>query len=64
MSIKRVITAAARRGIYFNGIKAWQNNVVGYGYSAFSPSGRGIIQADNLTGFYNIIIKYPVIKTN
>ena len=60
MTIKRVQAAAVRRGIFFNGVKAWQNNVVGYGYGAYTPN--GFIQADTLTGFYNIIKLFPVAR--
>ena len=64
MTVKRVKAAAARRGIYFNGLKQWQNNVVGFGYFAFSPSGRGLITADTLSGFYRLVLQYPVVKEN
>ena len=58
MTIERVKTAAALRGIYFNGRKEFINSMIGYGYAAFAPYG-GIIQADTLTGFYNLVMKYP-----
>lgn len=64
MTVKRVQTAAARRGIYFNGVKEWQNNTVGFAYFAFTPSGRGFITADTLSGFYRLIMQYNVIKEN
>ena len=63
MTVKRVQAAAARRGIYFNGLKQWQNNVVGFGYFAFIPAG-GHITADTLSGFYRLVLQYPVVKEN
>ena len=62
MTVKRAQAAAAARGIYFNGIKQWLNNFVGYGYYFYSPTGRGLHQTDNLNGVYTMIMKYPKIK--
>ena len=62
MTIKRLQAAAARRGIYFNGQKKFLNTFIGYGYSCFSPSGAGLLQADTLTGLYSMIMKYPKIR--
>ena len=64
MNVKRVQAAAAARGIYFNGLKQWQNNVVGFGYFAYTPGGCGFIQADTLTGFYKMVMKYPKTREN
>ena len=61
MTVKRVQAAAELRGIYFNGVRQWLNNTVGYGYYFRSPSG-GLNQADTLSGIYRQIMKYP--KTN
>ena len=61
MTIKRVKQAAAVRGIYFNGVKSWLNNCVGYGYFCFTPSGRGFISADTLRGLYKMIMEYKKI---
>lgn len=63
MTVKRVQAAAARRGIYFNGLKQWQNSTVGYGYFMFKPGG-GFIQADTLTGLYNAVMEYPKTREN
>jgi len=62
MTVKRVQAAAAARGMFFNGVKKWQNNVVGYGYFMFVPGGCGFIQADTLTGLYKTVMKYPKTK--
>lgn len=61
MTIKRVKAAAARRDIYFNGRKEWINSMIGYGYAAYSPHG-GIIQADTLSGFYRLVMAFPVTE--
>lgn len=61
MTVKRVQAAAAARGMFFNGVKSWQNSVVGYGYFMFAAGG-GFIQADTLTGLYNAVMKYPKVK--
>ena len=62
MNTKTVKAAAAARGIFFDGLKTWQNNVVGFGYFVFTPGGRGFIQADTLSGLYKRILEYPKIK--
>lgn len=59
MTIKTVKAAAACRGIFFDGLKTWQNNIVGFGYFVFIPGGRGFIQADTLSGLYKRILEYP-----
>lgn len=61
MTIKRVKQAAVARGIYFSGEKKYQNNVVGYGYFCFTPSGRGFITSDTLHGLYKMIMEYRKI---
>lgn len=61
MTIKRAQRAAEIRGIYFNGIKKWRNNIVGYAYEIFTPNGRGFFQTDNLNSLYREIKKYPVL---
>lgn len=62
MNKKRVETAADLRGIYFDGVKKWRNNCVGFAYEVYSPAGCGFIQADTLRGLYSYIMKYPKIK--
>lgn len=62
MTIARVKQAASIRDIYFNGRKEWINNVVGFGYSAYTP--HGFIQADTLNGFYKMVMRCPKIKNN
>jgi hypothetical protein len=61
MTIKRVQQAAAIRGIYFDGIKAFRNTMIGTAYEVFTPNGRGFIQADTLQGLYNAIMKFERI---
>ena len=61
MTIKRVQNSAYIRGIYFDGRKQWLNNMVGFGYSVYLPTG-GFLQADSLQGLYNMILKYPKIS--
>ncbi len=62
MTIERVKQAAAARGIFFDGVKKWQNNFVGYGYFCYTPYGCGFIQADTLQGMYKNIMKYKKVK--
>ena len=62
MTIKRVKAAADARGIYFNGVKQWINNFIGYGYYFYGPGG-GLYQSDNLSGIYSFIMKYPKTST-
>ena len=64
MTIERVKQAARCRGIYFEGVKKWLNNVVGYGYEFYTPNGRGFRQADTLAGAYKEIMKFPAVKEN
>ena len=63
MTTKRVINACAARGIFFDGVREWQNNTVGYGYFIFRPEG-GFLTASTLQGLYNDIKKYPKITKN
>lgn len=62
MTIKRTQAAAARRGLYFDGVKKWINNCIGFGYVCHTP--RGFLQADTISGFYNLVLQFPVIKEN
>ena len=62
MTIARVKQAASIRDIYFDGCKKWINNVVGFGYFAYTP--HGFIQADTLNGFYKMVMRCPKIKNN
>ena len=62
MTIKRVKAAAAIRGIYFDGVKKWRNNMIGYAYEIYTPTGRGFFQADTLNGLYNEIMKYNKVE--
>ena len=62
MTIKRVQRACAIRGIWFDGIRRWQNNVIGYGYSVNIPTG-GFRQADTLDGLYKAIKELPKIES-
>lgn len=62
MTIKRTQKAAARRGIYFDGIKKYRNNMVGVAYEIYTPDGRGFFQADTIQGLYNEIMTYKVIN--
>ena len=62
MTIKRVQQAADCRGIYFDGEKRWRNNMVGYAYEIFTPSGFCFFQSNTLQGMYNKIVKYPKLK--
>ena len=62
MTIQRVKASAEARGIYFDGLKKWRNNCVGFAYEIFSPSGGGFFQAQTLQGLYNYIVKFPKIK--
>lgn len=61
MTIERVKNAAYIRGIYFDGVKAWRNNMIGYAYEIYTPSGRGFYQTDTLAAMYNKIMSYPKI---
>lgn len=58
MTIKRVKTAAYIRGIYFDGLKIWRNNMAGYAYEIYTPDGRGFYQADTLQALYNKVMTY------
>lgn len=58
MTIKRVKQAAYIRGIYFDGVKKFRNNLIGVAYEIYTPNGRGFFQADTLTGLYKEIMKY------
>jgi len=58
MTIQRVKQAASIRGIYFDGIKKWRNNMVGYAYEIFTPDGRDFFQSDTLSGLYKKIMEY------
>lgn len=60
MTIKRVKQAAYIRGIYFDGVKRYLNNVVGVGYQVYLP-GRGAFQSDTLEGVYKNIMQYERI---
>lgn len=40
MTVERIKKAAAARGLYFDGVKKWRNNCVGYAYEI--DAGRGI----------------------
>ena len=60
MTIKRVVASAEARGIYFDGLKKWRNNCVGYAYEILT--GRGFFQADTLEGLYKYIMKFPKVK--
>lgn len=62
MTIKRVQAAAWRRGILFDGAKAWRNSMIGYAYEIYTPNGRGFYQADTLEGLYRHIMQYPIIE--
>jgi hypothetical protein len=62
MTIKRVKTAAYIRGIYFDGLKVWRNNMVGYAYEIYTPDGRGFYQADTLQGIYNKVMTYKKME--
>lgn len=62
MQTKQVIRAAELRGIYFDGKRKWQNSMVGYGYSFFTPNGIGFRQADTLNGIYQMIMEFERIK--
>lgn len=59
MTKKRVIQAAYIRGFYFDGVKCWQNNTVGYGYCIYI--GYNFFTADTLQGIYNKIMQYPKV---
>lgn len=60
MTIKRVQKAAEVRGMYFDGIKKWQNEMVGYGYGLRSP--RGYLQADTIQGLYEMVMSFPKVN--
>ena len=62
MTIKRVKQAAACRGIYFEGKRKWLNNMVGYGYEFWTPTGGGFRQADTLEGSYRQIMEFPKVR--
>ena len=58
MTIKPVQRAAELRGIFFNGQREWQNDMVGYGYGAYLPNGY-YGSADTLYGFYKMVMEFP-----
>lgn len=60
MTIERVKNAAYLRNIFFDGVKKWRNNTIGYAYEIYTVN--GFYQSDTLTGLYAEIMKYP--KTN
>lgn len=62
MTIKRVKTAAYIRGIYFDGLKIWRNNMMGYAYEIYTPDGRGFYQADTLQALYNKVMTYKKME--
>ena len=63
MTIKRVQKVAEIRGIYFDGIKKWCNNAIGYAYEFFIPHGRGFYQCETLMDAYKEIKEFPVLPT-
>lgn len=62
MTIQRVKQAASIRGIYFDGIKKWRNNMVGCAYEIFTPDGRGFFQSDTLSGLYKKVMEYKKLR--
>lgn len=62
MTVQRVRQAASIRGIYFDGIKKWRNNMVGCAYEIFTPDGRGFFQSDTLSGLYKKIMEYKRLE--
>lgn len=58
MTIKRVQAAARKKGLYFDGVKRWQNSDVGYGYSIVTWNGSRWLQADTLVGMYRLVKAY------
>jgi len=62
MSTNRVIAAAAARGIYFDGIREWQNSATGYGYLIKTPLFKtGHIVSYSLDNLYENIKSFPMI---
>lgn len=58
MTVARAREAARARGIYFDGVKRWRNNTVGYAYEFFTPNGTGFRQSDTLNGIYRQIMMF------
>ena len=62
MTIQRVRRAASIRGFYFDGVKRWRNNMVGYAFEIFTPDGKGFFQSDTLSGLYKKIMEYKKLR--
>ena len=63
MTIKRVQAAAYIRGIYFDGVKRFQNTMIGYAYEIYTPNGRRFYQCETLQDLYRYIMDFPKIES-